>query len=54
MSDAKFLSELISCICDYAVNNDMVPDETIKIVAENLLKILEISTFNNWEITNHE
>lgn len=48
MSDAEFMSNLISMICTYAVKNHMEPDETLKTVAENILALLEISTFNGW------
>lgn len=48
-SDEKFLVHIISEICTYAVENGMEPNDTLKIVAENLLALLEISNFNGWE-----
>ena len=50
MNDVKLLSTIICMICDYSVKNNMNPDESIKIVGENLLKLGGISTFKNWEI----
>jgi len=47
--DAEFMNGIICSICDYAVDNGMKPDETIKIISENLLALLEITTFNNWK-----
>jgi len=49
MRDADFMTNIICSICNYAVANDMSPNETIKIVAENLLAILEISNFDGWK-----
>ena len=48
MGDTDFLSKLISEICNYAVNNGYEPDTTLKAVAENILTLLEISTYNGW------
>ena len=49
MSDTEFLTHLISEVCTYAVKNEMEPDDTLKTVAENILMLLEISTFNGWK-----
>lgn len=49
MSDTEFLAHLISEICTYAVKNEMEPNDTLKTVAENILMLLEISTFNGWK-----
>ena len=46
--DKKFMVHLITEICDYAKRNNMEPDDTIKIVCNNFLAMLEISTFNGW------
>lgn len=46
--DSDFMVQVISLIATYAKENGMSPDETIKTVAENLLCILEISTFEHW------
>ena len=48
MKDIEFMSRLISEICDFARDNDMEPDDTLKTVAENLLALLKVSTFNHW------
>lgn len=50
MKDAQLLSTIVCMICDYSVKNGMNPDESIKIIAENLLKLREISTFANWKV----
>lgn len=50
MKDAQLLSTIICMICDYSVKNGMNPDESIEIIAENLLKLREISTFANWKV----
>lgn len=49
MNDVEFLSHIISEICSYAVENEMEPDDTLKTVSENILALLEISTYNNWK-----
>ena len=49
MSDEEFLVHIISKVCDYAVENEMEPNDTLRTVAENILKLIEISTFNNWK-----
>jgi hypothetical protein len=48
MSDTDFLTHIIAEICNYAVKNDMAPDETLRTVADNILFLLEISSFNSW------
>ena len=50
MKDAQLLSTIVCLICDYSVKNGMHPDESIEIIAENLLKLREISTFANWKV----
>jgi len=49
MNDAEFLAHIVIEICNYAVENQMEPDDTLKTVAENILSILTISTYNNWK-----
>ena len=49
MNDHEFMAHIISEICDYACKNKMQPNATLKTVAENILSLLEISTFNKWE-----
>jgi hypothetical protein len=51
MNDEKFMSEIIAEICNYAVKNGMEPNDTLNTIAHNILAMLEICTFNNWEVT---
>ena len=48
MGDTEFMTHIIAEICNYAVANGMEPDDTLGTVADNILSLLEISTFNNW------
>ena len=48
MAEEEFMTHIITEICDYAVENDMEPDDTLSTVADNIKAILEISTFNGW------
>jgi hypothetical protein len=48
MRDNEFMTKIIGDICNYAVENGMEPDDTLGTVADNILSLLEISTFNNW------
>ena len=47
--DVKFMTGIICEICDYAVENDMKPSETLKIICENILALLDISDFDGWK-----
>ena len=47
--DSELTTQVISLIASYAIENDMSPNETIKTVAENMLDLLKIATFENWE-----
>lgn len=47
--DSELMAQVISLIASYAIENDISPNETIKTVAENMLVLLEIATFENWE-----
>lgn len=47
--DSELMIQVISLIASYAVENDMSSNETIKTVAENMLGLLKIATFENWE-----
>ena len=49
MNDNEFLVKIIGDICNYAVAKGMEPDDTLNAVADNILSLLEISTFNNWK-----
>jgi len=50
MKDIDFLSNVIATICDYAVQNGMEPDETLKAIANMILSMLKISTYNGWKV----
>ena len=50
MNDAEFLTHIISQICEYAIKNEMEPDDTLKAVAINIEMLLKISTFNGWKV----
>lgn len=53
-SDTIFMASIIQQICDYSRKNGMSPDESIKTVAENMLALLEIATFEHWENKSDE
>lgn len=44
--DIKFLTDIIFSIRDYAVLCGQEPDDTLRSVAEWILAMLEIATFN--------
>lgn len=48
MSENEFMVKIIGDICNYAIANGMEPDNALSTVADNILSLLEISTFNNW------
>jgi len=49
MTEEEFMTHIITEICNYAVENNMEPDDTISTIADNLKSLLEISTFNGWD-----
>jgi len=49
MTDTEFITNIITEICEYAVKNDMEPDDTLRTLADNILMLLEISSFNNFK-----
>ena len=51
MNDTDFMSRIIAEICNYAVENGMEVDDTLSTVANTILSLLEITSFNKWEIT---
>lgn len=53
-SDIKFMFEIISKICDYAIDNGLNPTDTVNVIANNLVVIGEISNFDNWERTKKD
>lgn len=48
MNDIDFIQKIIGEICDYAVKNNMKPNETLEEIAKNILYLLEICSFDNW------
>lgn len=47
--DIKFLTHILFEIRDYARSVGQEPDETLKMVAECILGILHVATFNGTE-----
>ena len=47
--DMEFVMDIMTEIAEYAVKNQMIPDDTIRTVAENMIAFLEIATLNEWE-----
>ena len=45
-NDREFLIDLIFQIRKYAIKYEMEPDDTVRTVAENMLAMLQIATFN--------
>ena len=48
--DTELLKKVLVQICDYAVKNNLQPDETIEIISKSMLSLLKISTFNEWSV----
>ena len=48
MTEQEFMTHIITEICDYAVDNDMEPNDTLSVIADNIKALLEISSFNGW------
>ena len=46
--DTDFFTLIIAEICNYAIDNDMAPDDELSTIANNIKKILGISSFNAW------
>ncbi len=49
MTEEEFMTHIISEICNFAIENQMEPDDTLSTIADNIKSLLEISTFNGWE-----
>ena len=49
MNDTDFMTHIVCEICDYAVRNEMEPNDTLNTIADNIKALLKISTFNNWK-----
>lgn len=52
--DMQLLNSIIAQICNYAVDNGLQPNDTIKTVADNLHALCEIANFNNWQKEGEE
>lgn len=48
MKDADFMTHIIKYICDYAIENGLDPNETLRIVAKSILVLLKIADFSEW------
>lgn len=48
MIGSKFLAHIIAEICNYAVKNEMDPEDTLSTVADNIKDLLTISTFRKF------
>ena len=46
--DIEFLTSIISKICDYAVDNDLNPTETVKTIGNNLIALCQVASFDDW------
>lgn len=44
----EFLTDIISQICDYAVDNDLSPDDMLVAIAEDILEICDAASFESW------
>lgn len=49
MNDMELLVNIISTICDYAIDQQMQPDDVLTAIAYRILEMLKISTFNGWK-----
>ena len=49
MTEEEFMTHIISEICNFAIENQMEPDDTLSTIADNIKALLEISTFNGWK-----
>ena len=52
--DIEFMAKIIGLICDYAVENNLEPDDTLKAVSTNISELLKVSTYNNWSVNGYE
>lgn len=49
MTEEEFMTHIISEICNFAIENQMEPDDTLSTIADNIKILIEISTFNGWK-----
>ena len=54
MNDTEFLTHIIAEICNYAVKNSMEPNDTLFAIADDIMRLLKVSTFNEWEVKKDE
>lgn len=47
-ADSEFFTSIISQICDYAVDNGLDPDDTLKSIAAYIVSLTEIASFREW------
>ena len=45
----EFLADIISQICDYAVDNDLSPNDMLVAIAEDILEICVAASFEFWD-----
>lgn len=48
-NDAELLSTVISKICNYAVDNNLSPDESLRAVSKQILAMLNVASFESWK-----
>ena len=49
MIEVQFKSHIISEVCEYAIEHNIEPDAALALIANNILDMLEIATFNEWK-----
>jgi hypothetical protein len=53
MDQIEFMSHIIAEICDYAVENNLEPNEVLRSFADNFLCMLDIATLNGWKVRDN-
>lgn len=48
-TESDFITHIIGEICDFAVKNNAKPDDALENLAESILELLDVCSFNNWE-----
>lgn len=49
MVQTEFMAHIIAEICKFSIDNNMKPDDTLETMANNILSLLKINTFNHWK-----
>lgn len=44
--DCTFVVHIMCAIAEYAIKNNLEPDSTIRTVSENMIRFLDVATFN--------